>query len=208
MSEPDALTRRLLVSRAITAGGLIAGGSALGAVITPLSAEAAAAPETDGQLVYATLAVELLVIAVYERVIASGKLSVDHAPLAYRLLSYERVHARVLAKDLRALGMAEPPSLAGASTNSLDAILTTKQVQESLATIANDADSLALLIRVEEVAEGAYYHAISKLTDPRLLLRSAQIMASEAQHRTILSQTRDPGALVKAVPVAFVQGRG
>ena len=48
-------------------------------VIDPLSAEAAAAPETDGQLVYATLAVELLVIAVYERVIASGKLSVDHA---------------------------------------------------------------------------------------------------------------------------------
>ena len=48
----------------------------------------------------------------------------------------------------------------------------------------------ALLIRVEEVAEGAYYHAISKLTDPRLLLRSAQIMASEAQHRTILSETR------------------
>ena len=209
MSQPGAITRRQAVSRAVAAGALAAGGSAVGSLIGPPGpAGAAAAPETDAQLVYGTLAVELLVIAVYQRAIASGKLSVDHGVLADRLLRYERVHAGLLASELRALGQAEPPSLAGASSSSLDAILAAKQVPESVARIGSDADALRLLIKVEEVAEGAYYHAISKLTDPRLLERSAQIMASEAQHRTVLSETLDPGHLEQAVPVAFVQGRG
>jgi Ferritin-like domain len=207
MSDDRALTRRQAVSRALAAGAVIAPAPALG-VLAAAPAAASDTPQTDGQLMYGVLAVELLVIAVYERVIASGKLSVEHALLAHRFLSYERIHARVLNGELSALGSGQPPSLNSASSSTLDAILFTKQVPESISKIGSSADALLLLMRVEEVAEGAYYHAIGKLTSPRLLLRSAEIMAAEAQHRTLLSEARDPGDIDKAVPVAFVQGRG
>lgn len=204
MNSPERITRRQAFSRAAQGGGLGAAGSLLLAA----QSDAAAAPETDGQILYATLAVELLVIVVYERVIAAGKLSVDNALLVHRILSYERVHANVLARELGVLGVAMPPSLTGVSASSLDAILVAKQVSESVSNLGTEGDGLRLLVKVEEVAEGAYYHAISKLADPRLVLRSAQIMASEAQHRTLLSETLDPGDLNMAAPVAFVQGRG
>jgi Ferritin-like domain len=204
MDDRQRITRRQAVSRASRAGALAAVGSLL---IAPRS-NASDTPQTDGQLLYSALAVEQLVMAVYERVIAAGRLSVDNGLLVHRLLSYERVHARVLTGELRVLGVAPPPSLAGASASSLDAILVTKQVTDSVANLGSESDGLRLLVRVEEVAEGAYYHAISKLADPRLALRSAQIMASEAQHRTLLSLALDPGDVDKAVPVAFVQGRG
>ncbi len=208
MTDSRGITRRQVVSRALTAGVLGAGGSTAGSLIMPLRAGAIAGVETDAQLIYATLAVELLVIAVYERAIASGKLSVGNQILANQLLSFEREHARVLDRELTALGSGAPPSLAGAGASSLDAILAAKQVPESVAKIGSDADAMRLLIKVEEVAEGAYYKAISKLADPQLALRSAQIMASEAEHRTVLSEALDPGAIDQAVPVAFVQGRG
>ncbi|HUO70747.1 MAG TPA: ferritin-like domain-containing protein [Solirubrobacteraceae bacterium] len=208
MSGSHPVTRRHALARAIGVGGLVVGGSAAPQLVDPSRSWGAAPVETDGQLVYATMAVELLVIAIYERVIASGKLSAAHGVLADRMLSYERVHARVLGSELRTLGVAEPPSLGHASSSSLDAILVSKQVPESVAQISNESEALALLIKIEEVAEGAYYHAIARLTDSRLALRSAQIMAAEAQHRTILSEARNPGHIDFAVPVAFVQGRG
>lgn len=204
MDDHEAMTRREAVVRATRGGGL---GAAWSLLIAAQS-DAATAPETDGQLLYATLAVELLVIAVYERVIAAGKLSIENAAFARRLLSYERVHARVLARELRILGGSMPPSLTAASASALDAILVGKQVSERVSELGTERDGLRLLIKVEEVAEGAYYHAISKLADPRLVLRSAQIMASEAQHRALLSVALDPGDITNAVPVAFVQGRG
>jgi hypothetical protein len=199
--ERDAITRRQAIS---LTGGAIAGGL----LLPGAQPAAAAATETDGELMYHVLAVELLVITVYERVIASGQLTPDHAALAHQLLSYEHVHARVLGREVHALGMPAPPSLAGVSSSGLDAILASKTVQERLTAIADERTALQLLIRAEEVAEGAYHDAIPKLTDARLLLRSAELMATEAQHRTLLSFARDPGDVDKAVPVAFVQGRG
>ena len=118
------------------------------------------------------------------------------------------MHVAVLSRELQNLGVSAPPSLAAASTSSLDTILATKQVAERIAAIDSNADALRVLIRLEEVAEGAYYHAIPQLSDPRLVEQSAQIMAAEAQHRTVLSEAMAPGDLQKAVPVAFVQGRG
>lgn len=198
------ITRREALSGART-GGLL---GAAGSLVIAVRADAAAAPETDGQLVYVTLAVEYLVIALYERVIAAGKLSPDNGALAARLLAYERVHARVLAEELRLLGVATPPTLTSASASTLDAILVAKQVTERASELGTEPDGLRLLIKVEEVAEGAYYQAISKLADPQLALRFAQTMASEAQHRTVLSEALKPGDVMNAVPVAFVQGRG
>jgi Ferritin-like domain len=207
MIAPHPITRRRMIVDAIAAGTAGTGVVSLARLADADPSRAAEAPETDGQLIYKALAVELLLIAVYERVLAGGKLSLDHQSLVTRVLAYEHVHARVLGRELRALGVAAPPSLAGTPTQSLDAILRAKQVSQGIAGLGSDADAIRLLMRVEDLAEGAYFAAIPKLGDPRLVLRCTELLASEGQHRTLLSLALDPGAIDKAVSVAFVQGR-
>jgi hypothetical protein len=79
-------------------------------------------------------------------------------------------------------------------------------VPGSLANLRTQHECLKLLVDLESVAEGAHYDAISKLRSVRLLALSAEIMACEAQHWTVLSELQHPGKIELAVPNPFVQG--
>ena len=69
-----------------------------------------------------------------------------------------------------------------------------------------DAVCVRYMVGVETVAEGAYYSAMSKLTDARLLTQAAQIMGNEAQHWTSLSGLQHAGDVFRGVPYPTVTG--
>ena len=63
-----------------------------------------------------------------------------------------------------------------------------------------------MLLGAEKQAEAAYFGALSKLRDPGLVRLAAEIMASEAQHWTLLRVLQTPRELAGSVPGPFVTG--
>lgn len=204
MDNRATTTRRQVLSRSLSLGGLGAAGSTIGSLLSSEQSHAAPEAATDADLLGDVLAIELLAGAVYERVSQSGLLSARGQRLAGQLLLHERAHARVLALELGKLGGAVPASPAGA--DAIDKALADHHVSRSVAKLGSERDCVALLMDVEAMAEGAHYVAMSKLGAPRLLRLSAEIMANEAQHTTLLSDLIHPGDVGMAVPYAFVEG--
>lgn len=165
----------------------------------------AAAPVSDAKLVQGLLAAELLATAVYERVLATGLLSARSASAAHQLLSHEHAHAAALQPELRSLGAPAPP--APADSQAIDNALSEHHVSRSVSGLQHERDCLDLLLDLENLMEGAYYAAMSKLSHPRLLQLGAQILASEAQHYAVLGELRRHKDFSRAVPYAFVEGR-
>ena len=191
-------TRRELVSRGIAS---VAAASVLTAT---LETTAAASMETDAQLLAATLAVEQLVLVAYHHVLASGALEPRTKRIVRHLLGQELEHVSALGRELIRLG-GRPPSRP-TDLASVQKALAAHHVADSLTNLHSQHECLKLLVDVETVIEGAYYMAMSKLGDPRLIGTSAAIMACEAQHWTLLAGLQHHGDISISVPYAFVQG--
>jgi hypothetical protein len=157
--------------------------------------------EGDGASIAKLLAVERLLMFSYRRVLASGAIRGAAARLGRTALAHEIEHERAL---LRASGASAPPAPSLASAEQAVAAL---HVSASLTRLRTEHDCLRLLVDLEEVAEGAYYDAMSKLGSPELLVLAAEIMASEAQHAAALGELLHRGDVTRAVPDAFVQGK-
>lgn len=193
-------TRRELIGGAIAAAA--AGSIAAAALEAP---EAVAAAETDPDLLHAILAVELLLLFCYQQVMQSETLSPEAAPAIRHIIGQEQAHIDVMTNELARFGQPAPPppdSVADAD-GELDALHTSG----SLTALHSQQDCLRLLEEVEELAQGAYYHSITKLTDGRLARVCASILAAEGQHYTVLGNLLHPGEIDKVVPNAYVQGR-
>jgi hypothetical protein len=149
--------------------------------------------------------VELLLISVYGHVIATGLLSARVERTARHVAGQEQIHARLVQRSLAALGGRVPPALGG--TDALDKALTSLKVTGSLKKLRSEHDCVHLLLELETAAEGAYFKAISQLHDVRLAHLAAQILASEAQHQTAVSEARRPGNAWQAAPSAFVKSK-
>jgi hypothetical protein len=137
-------------------------------------------------------------------VLASGALSPGLQRAVGPHLAHEIAHVDAVAAQLRALG-------ASALTGALDLkaaadLMGQHHVSDSLTDLHTQNECLKLLVDLESVAEGAYYTALKDLRSPGLQHLSAQIMACEAQHWTVLSGLRNPGQYVKAVPWPYVYG--
>lgn len=193
-----------MLSRALAGGASACAGAALVPLTGPMDA-LAAAPVTEAKLVQGLLAAELLATAVYERVLATGLLSARSAAVAHQLLSHEHAHAAALEPELRSLGAAAPP--APADSQAIDNALSAHHVSRSVSGLKHERDCLDLLLDLENLMEGAYYAAMSKLNHPRLVQLGAQILASEAQHYALLGELRRHKDFSRAVPYAFVEGR-
>jgi len=203
MENAAPTTRRQLVAHALGVGALSAAGPTAASLLSAAKSHAAAAPKTDADLLYELLAVELLLTVVYSRVIQSGVLSARGDRLASELLGYEQAHVRVLTLELQGRGGTVPAT--PQSTSAIDELLIATHVSGTLTKLGDEHDGLRLLLGLETMAEDAYYKAMSALRNPRLLHLGAQIMASEAQHYTVLSQRLHPGEVGRAVPYAFVE---
>jgi hypothetical protein len=203
---PSQTTRRELLRRGIAAGGL----GVAGAVVLPSAAAVAAAPATpappsDVVVIGRLLRLELLVVYVYQHVLATSLLSSSARVVVTGLGDQEQAHVRALRAALSRLGGTAPAGPANLANADQD--LAHRNVVGRVGQLRGGRDAVRLLLAIEHVAEGAYYVSMSELSGSTLLRLSAEIMASEAQHATALTVLLHPGALTQAVPYALVQGR-
>lgn len=190
-------TRRELI---VGAAGAALGAGAVGAE----SAVADTPAPSDAELLGKALEVERLVVLAYRRVFASGLLTRAIQRAIAPHLGHEVAHVKAVAAQLEKLGAPAP-------TGPLDLkaaadVMARYHASDSLTDLHSQNDCLKLLVDLESVAEGVYYTALKDLRSPVLQHLSAQIMACEAQHWTVLSGLRNPGQYVKAIPWPFVYG--
>lgn len=191
-------TRRQLLlggAGAAVAGTLIPG---------PVRAAAQADGLTDADRLRRLLSVELLMLYCYENVLSSSLL----VPRARRLIGampgQEEAHMRVLKARLQALGGQVPSPPASPAQANRD--LARRGVGGRLGQLQGSRDALFLLLAVEQVVVGAYFVALAKLSDDRLIRLAAEIMANEAQHEALVGVAIDTGDVQEAVPYGLVQG--
>ncbi|HUE26054.1 MAG TPA: ferritin-like domain-containing protein [Solirubrobacteraceae bacterium] len=186
--------------RQLLAAGTVLSASAL---LGPELAEAAPVPPpSDSTVLARTLRVEQLVVTAYRNVLGAGIVTAAVASRLRAMLAQELAHVAALERALGDLGAVIPQTSASAAQRELSA----HQVHLSLTRLPTQHECLRLLIDVESLAEGAYFAAISKLTDPGLLRTSAEAMGCEAQHWTVLSALQHHGDVTRSVPYPFVQG--
>jgi Ferritin-like domain len=189
------------------AGALVAaaGGALTGGLLDTSPAAAASLPSpTDADRLRRLISVELLMLYCYEHVLAGPLLR----PRAHRLMlplrGQEEAHVRVLSSRLAALGGTPPAG--PASVKEADRDLARRGVGGRLNQLQGGRDALFLLLAVEQVVVGAYFVALTKLSDPRLVVLAAQIMANDAQHEALVGEALHPGHAEQAVPYGLVQG--
>lgn len=191
-------TRRELICRGIATA------AAASVLTVTLESPAVAGAAPDAQVLSATLAVEQVVLVAYRHVLVSGALEPRTERIVRALLDQELQHVSVLGHELIALG--GRPLSVSSDLAAVEKALAAHHVADSLTNLRSQHDCLKLLVDVETVVEGAYYAAMSKLSDPQLLATSAAIMACEAQHWTLLSGMQHHGDVSISVPYAYVQG--
>jgi hypothetical protein len=196
-------TRRDLVRRGITAAGATALASTIPTLLRVRNAFAAATG--DGPVLAAALAVEQVAVFAYDAALAKGSLSAPAQRVVRQFRDHEQTHAQALGVDVR--NVAGPIPRPPASVADVDRTLARFKLRQGLAQLRTQSDILSFLIELEAVSIGAYYDAVSKLKDFRLLQLAAQIMANEGQHATVLRTVAHPREAARAVPNALEKGR-
>jgi hypothetical protein len=194
-------TRRELI------GSGAVGAAVLGAGLAPAAAMASdplAGANGDTELLSRLAAIEQLIEFAYSHLLRSAGLSPGIARVVSKFSSHERAHVQILSAALMERGASPPPP-------PTDLTAASRQLAElgtsgSLRTSRGDTASVRYLVGVETVAEGAYYSAMSKLSNTRLLTEAARIMACEAQHWTSLSGLQHAGDVFTSVPYPTVTG--
>jgi hypothetical protein len=179
-------------------------GTGYALAVTPDPAFADPGVPTDGEALSKVLDVERLIVLAYRRVLASRALGPGDDEVVATQLGHELEHVSTLAARLQALGT--PANATALDLKTGEAMLAKHHVPGSLTGLHTRADCLRLLVNLESVAEGAYFTALKTLGSAELVRLSAEAMACEAQHWTVLSGLRNPGIYLKSVPWPFVTG--
>jgi hypothetical protein len=201
------LTRRRLLTLG-AAGPILAGAGAVTEAVQLALADAARADAAtraaDADRLERLISVELLMLYCYDHVLAGPLLDARSRRLLSPLRSHEQAHVRALSARLASLGGTVPA--APASVKEADRDLARRGVVGRLGQLKGGRDALFLLLAVEKVVVGAYFVALIKLNDPKLITLAAQIMAADAQHEALVGEALYPGDAQKAVPSGLVQG--
>jgi hypothetical protein len=195
------LTRRQIIAR----GGVGTAALAAGAATLSVTRASAAVAQSDADRLRRLISVEMLILYCYERILQGPLLDPRARRLIEPLPAHETAHIHALTVRLAALGGTPPDP--PASDKQADRDLGRRGVVGRLGQLNGEHDALHLLLAVEEVVVGAYFVALTKLADPRLVTLAAQIMASDAQHEALVGEALYPGDAQKAVPSGLVQGR-
>ena len=196
------LTRRQIIARGGVGTMALAAGAAATLSVAPASA---AVPQSDADRLRRLISVELLMLYCYERILQGPLLEPRARRLIEPLPAHESAHIHALSVRLAALGGTPPPP--PANDKQADRNLARRGVVSRLGQLNGEHDALHLLLGVEQVVVGAYFVALTKLADLRLVTLAAQIMASDAQHEALVGEALYPGDAQKAVPSGLVQGR-
>ncbi len=168
------------------------------------AATAAARAESDATLLHRLLSVELLLLFAYTNVLGSSVLTPQAKRALTPLRAHEEAHVNALGTRLAALGKPAPEPPAGVAA--ADRYLARRRVRGRLGQLQGSRDAVHLVLDLERVTVGAYFVALTKLDDPRLITLAAQIMAGDAQHEAMLGELLYSSSAEKAVPYGLVQG--
>jgi hypothetical protein len=197
-------TRRDLIRTGIVgAAGAVAGGAVLRGPALAI-ADPLAGARSDAALLARIAAIEQLIAFAYDHVIAAVPLSGRAAATLREFSSHEHAHVSTISRALANLG--STPPVAPTSVDQVSARLAALHGSGNLASLKREAQALPYLVGVETVAEGIYYSAISKLSDPGLVVLAAGILACEAQHWSTLNDVFSPGDIMRSVPYSTVHG--
>jgi len=189
-------------------GGAAAAAAIAAAVTAPSLLDppgALAAPLGDAAVLVSLLRVEQVLVAAYERALATGILSAAAQSLVRSFLDQERAHVHALSGAVpRGAGASLPDS--PQTTSAFDAELRALRIRRSPTELRNERPYLRFLVELEVVIAHHYRFAIASLEGEKPLLTAAEIMANEAQHATSLRELLSPGNVKRAVPSAFVAG--
>lgn len=171
---PASSTRREALRRAV-----VVGGTGLGAATTfpSLLGVPAAFAQADGDqaVLAAAIRLENTAVAAYDAALRSRRLDSQTTRLVQTLRAHEQEHAQALTVALRERGGAPP---AGVERGLLPAA----------GRLRDQRAILAFAVELETMAVAAYYDAVGKLGDAKLLQAATSIMASEGQHLAVLRQ--------------------
>ncbi len=163
----------------------------------------ALSPAQERRLLLELLNAELTAVQLYALAATAGPVSPAGQELARRLGAQERAHAAALARLAEQPAPVEPaPSPAAA-----EKALAGHGITVTLSALRSERQWFTLLEDLERVLEGVYFKALGRLASPSQASLAARIMASEAQHSTLLFSFRNPQDIQLDVAVGQVKGR-
>lgn len=172
-----------------------------------LAGTASAGTAADARRLAALMELEHVAADVYGLAARSGALSPSAHRLASALRTQEHDHAAAL---LAALGSPVAPrglpAPAGQSPAQLQTALGRVHVTVQFDRLRSERDWFTLLENMEAALEGAYYEALAQLSTAAAGTLAARILASEAQHQTLLFRLRHPRDIPLAVGAGLIVG--
>jgi hypothetical protein len=157
-------------------------------------------PAQERQELARLLDAELLAVEVYELAVTAQPVSAGARRLLRQLGAQERAHGAALAR-LATLPQASPPSPAGA-----ERALASHGISVRFGALRTERQWFTLLENLEGILEGVYYRALGRLSDPVHATLAARILASEAQHSTLLLSFRNPRNIQLDVALGQIKG--
>src|SRR5262249_27513107 len=189
---------------AAPAARVLGSGRARAGTGTATAAADGGPPESDSSRIYRLLSAELLVLFAYEHILAGSILPADARRTLSPLRAQDQAHVHALHARLVALGASAPS--APANVAAADADLARRDVKGRLGQLQGPQDALRLLLAIERVVVGAYFVALTKLEDRRVIRLVVPMMANDAQHEALIGELMYPTDPHKAVPFGLVQG--
>jgi Ferritin-like domain len=193
-------TRRELLAAGVA-------GVALAAPATALAATTVAArPDPPDERLRRLLSVELLLHFCYRHVLGTSLLTPGARPVVELQAHHEQAHIHALSIELTRLSPSGAIPVAPPGVSAADRDLARRNVTGRLGQLQGEKDALRLLLGVERVVVGAYFVALTKLEDPRLIGLAVSIMGAEAQHEALIGDLLYPGDAQESVPYGLIQG--
>lgn len=153
------------------------------------------------------LALEQVAVDLYRMAHRSTHLAAGSARLVREIVIQEEQHVLALAGALgRPAHTVRLQAPSQATPAQLEAALAQVKVHVDLAAIHSERAWFTLLEQLESALEGAYYEALARLSSATAATLAARILASEAQHQTLLFRARHPRDINLAVSTGLVFG--
>lgn len=149
---------------------------------------------TDVPIMQRAITLELSTVIAYDTLLDGRTLSPAMRTALRGFRAHEQEHADTLTTALTDLGGAPPAAPKG--VGEVDTFA------KGLGAVRSQADVLSFLIELETAAVAAYFDAMGKLGEARLLQTGATIMANHGQHLAILRRRAGRAP----VPNAFETG--
>lgn len=189
---------------------LLAAGAAGVVLASPAAALAASAvaahPDPPDERLRRLLSVELLLYYCYEHVLGTSMITRGSRFVLGLQAVHEQAHVQALSHELARLSPSGAIPAGPASVGTADRDLARRNVTGRLGQLQGEKDALHLLLELERVVVGAYFVALTKLEDRRLIGVAVSIMGAEAQHEALIGDLLYPGDAQRSVPYGLIQG--